>query len=92
MVLPLAGPLQPGVLDASATFQSNPILRSLAHANPFAVLFEAYRAVIYGKRRRGPRTCPTSQSLLVLLLASLVLLAFGTLVFKRLEPTFAKVL
>ena len=37
------------VLDASATFQQNPLLRTLAHANPFAVLFEAYRAVIYGQ-------------------------------------------
>jgi lipopolysaccharide transport system permease protein len=79
------------VLDASATFQSNPILRFVAHANPFAVLFEAYRAVIYGKPDAPPHL-PDFQSLLVLLLASLVLLAFGTLVFKRLEPTYAKVL
>jgi ABC-type polysaccharide/polyol phosphate export permease len=79
------------VLDASATFQSNPILRVAAHANPFAVLFEAYRAVIYGKPDGVPHP-PDFSALLTLLLASLVLLAFSTIVFKRVEPSFAKVL
>jgi ABC-type polysaccharide/polyol phosphate export permease len=79
------------VLDASATFQSNPILRIAAHANPIAILFEAYRAVIYGKPDGVPHA-PDFSSLLTLLLASLVLLAFGTIVFKRVEPSFAKVL
>jgi len=79
------------VLDASATFQANPILRILAHANPIAVLFEAYRAVIYGKPD-GPPHAPDLASLAALLAASLILLAFGTFVFKRLEPSFAKIL
>jgi lipopolysaccharide transport system permease protein len=79
------------VLDASATFQANPILGVLAHANPIAVLFEAYRAVIYGKPN-GPPHLPDLSSLVVLLLASLILLAFSAIVFKRLEPSFAKVL
>ena len=79
------------VLDASATFQANPILRILAHANPIAVLFEAYRAVIYGQPD-GPPHLPDFSSLLALLAASLILLAFGTFVFKRLEPSFAKIL
>jgi ABC-type polysaccharide/polyol phosphate export permease len=79
------------VLDDSATFKANPILRTIAHANPFATLFEAYRAVIYGKADTPPHL-PDFQSLLTLLVASLVLLALGTIVFKRLEPSFAKVL
>jgi lipopolysaccharide transport system permease protein len=79
------------VLDASSTFQSNPILRVAAHANPIAILFEAYRAVIYGKPDGVPHA-PDFSSLLTLLLASVVLLAFGTIVFKRVEPSFAKVL
>jgi ABC-type polysaccharide/polyol phosphate export permease len=78
-------------LDASSTFQSNPVLRTIAHANPFAVLFESYRAVIYGKPE-GPPHAPDFQSLVLLLAASVLLVAFGAVVFKRLEPTFAKVL
>ena len=79
------------VLDDSATFRSNPILRTIAHANPFATLFEAYRAVIYGKADTPPHL-PDFQALGTLLVASLVLLAVGTVIFKRLEPSFAKVL
>jgi lipopolysaccharide transport system permease protein len=79
------------VLDNSATFRANPILRTIAHANPFATLFEAYRAIIYGKAETPPHL-PDFQSLGTLLVASLVLLALGTIAFKRLEPSFAKVL
>jgi lipopolysaccharide transport system permease protein len=79
------------VLDGSQTFQTYPILRVLAHANPIAVLFEAYRAVIYGTPHTTPHA-PDMASLLTLLAASLLLLAFGTIVFKRLEPSYAKVL
>ena len=88
--------LSPGLyslatLDASATFQANPILRVIAHANPIAVLFESYRAIIYGTPD-GPAHAPDFVTLLVLLAGSTILLAFGTVIFKRLEPTFAKVL
>ena len=79
------------VLDGSGTFKANPILRTIAHANPFSTLFEAYRAVLYGKPD-GPPHAPDLQSLVTLLLASLVLLALGAIVFKRLEPSYAKVL
>jgi lipopolysaccharide transport system permease protein len=79
------------VLDASNTFQTYPILKVLAHANPIAVLFEAYRAVLYGTPEGSPHP-PDMAALLALLIASLVLLAIGTIVFKRLEPSYAKVL
>ena len=79
------------VLDASATFQQNPLLRTLAHANPFAILFESYRAVIYGQPDGVPHA-PDWLPLFALLGASVVLTAIGAIVFKRLEPTFAKVL
>jgi len=79
------------VLDSSTTFQANPVLRTIAHANPFAVLFESYRAVIYGKPD-GPPHLPDFSSLVILLAASVVLVGFGAIVFKRLEPTYAKVL
>jgi len=78
-------------LDESHAFQTNALLRFAAHANPFAILFESYRAVIYGAVD-GPPHAPDWLALLVLLGASLVLLAISTIVFKRLEPLYATVL
>ncbi len=54
--------------------------------NPFTVLFEAYRAVIYEGHP------PSWTGLGVLLLISIVILGACTYVFKRMEPSFAKVL
>jgi ABC-type polysaccharide/polyol phosphate export permease len=64
----------------------HPTVASLLVLNPFYVLFDAYRNVIYDGR------LPQFEPLLVLFVVSLGLLAVGTLVFKRLEPAFAKVL
>ena len=87
--------LSPGLyalshLEGIALFD-NPVLRFIAHANPFAVLFEAYRSVIYGTPD-GPPVAPDWSSLAILLVASTIFLAASAVVFKRLEPTFAKVL
>jgi lipopolysaccharide transport system permease protein len=54
--------------------------------NPFTVLFEAYRAVIYDGVQ------PSWPALAVLLGVSVLLLGVCTYVFKRMEPAFAKVL
>jgi lipopolysaccharide transport system permease protein len=54
--------------------------------NPFTYLLGGYRSVIY------EGTAPHWGGLLVLLLVSTVLLALSILLFKRLEPNFAKVL
>lgn len=54
--------------------------------NPFTVLFEAYRAVIYDG------VPPDWLGLGVLLVLSVLLLGACTYVFKRMEPAFAKVL
>ncbi|MBA2300974.1 MAG: ABC transporter permease [Chloroflexi bacterium] len=78
-------------LDASNTFQANPWLRFAAHANPFAVLFESYRSVIYGTPEGLPHA-PDWIALLVLFGASVLLLAVATFIFKRLEPLYATVL
>ena len=72
--------------------RSNPALGFLAGLNPFAVLFEAYRAVIYGKPDGGPPQPPDLVSLFFLLIGSLVFLAVCIIFFKRVEPDFAKVL
>ena len=87
--------LSPGLyalshLDGIALFE-NPVLRFIAHANPFAVLFEAYRSVIYGTPQGSPMP-PDWASLAILFVASTVFLAIASVAFKRLEPTFAKVL
>jgi ABC-type polysaccharide/polyol phosphate export permease len=90
--------LSPGLyaistLNDSAILKSHPTLQAVAEANPFAILFTAYRSVIYGSSKPAlPPGAPAWGSLLVLLAASLILLAFTTLLFKRLEPSFAKVL
>lgn len=79
------------VLDEVSLFRDHPLLRLIATANPFAVLFEAYRSVIYGTAEGRPML-PDWASLGVLLLASTVLVALAMVVFKRLEPSFAKTL
>jgi lipopolysaccharide transport system permease protein len=63
-----------------------PVVGQLLLANPFAILFTAYRDVIYSER------APDWASLGALLVGSLVLLGLTTLLFKRVEPAFAKVL
>ena len=87
--------LSPGLYSLAALeqlniFKSHPVLLTLAAANPFAILFEAYRSVIYGTPH-GPPGPPNFQALAALLVASTGLLILTTIVFKRLEPNFAKV-
>ncbi|MFL5778902.1 MAG: ABC transporter permease [Chloroflexota bacterium] len=78
-------------LETVGFFREHPTLQTLAALNPFAVLFEAYRMVIYGSQT-GPPGPPNWLSLGLLLLASLGLLAVAAIAFKRAEPQFAKVL
>ncbi|MEO5884481.1 MAG: hypothetical protein ABIQ58_03080 [Candidatus Limnocylindrales bacterium] len=79
------------VLDQVNLLKTHPILRTVLEANPFAILFEAYRTVIWGTSNGLP-TFPHWQGLAALTVASLAFLALATIVFKRLEPNFAKVL
>lgn len=88
--------LSPGLyslahLDEIGFVQEHPVIKTVAALNPFSVLFGAYRNVIYGSETHGP-TAPNWLALLVLLVASSIFLAFAGMVFKRLEPNFAKVL
>ncbi|HEX5466979.1 MAG TPA: ABC transporter permease [Candidatus Limnocylindrales bacterium] len=64
----------------------SPILGTLFRLNPFTILFEAYRDVIYAGTR------PDWAGLASLFAVSLVLIAIAAWVFKRVEPSFAKVL
>ena len=79
------------ILEELSIFQENPVLVTIARANPFAILFEAYRAVIYGTPEHPPML-PDGPSLGLLFVVSVALLALAIIVFKRLEPNFAKVL
>ena len=92
--------LSPGLYSLEAVretefVQQNPVIGTLAAFNPFAVLFEAYRAVIYGHPSgdlaQGPHP-PDLVALGFLLAGSLVFLAIAVILFKRVEPEFAKVL
>ncbi|HEY2917096.1 MAG TPA: hypothetical protein VGI98_07785 [Candidatus Limnocylindrales bacterium] len=65
----------------------------VANLNPFAVLFTAYRNVIYGgSDGLTPPLPPDLLSLAILLVVSVGLIGLATIVFKRAEPEFAKVL
>jgi ABC-type polysaccharide/polyol phosphate export permease len=90
--------LSPGLysldmLKELSIVQENPIIATVAGLNPFAVLFDAYRSVIYGARDGvGPAHPPDLWSLAVLLAGSIVFLGLAIIFFKRVEPEFAKVL
>jgi ABC-type polysaccharide/polyol phosphate export permease len=81
--------LSPGLYaieDLRTATANVPVVGQILLANPFAILFTAYRDVIYSERS------PEWTGLAALLGASLLLLAVATLMFKRVEPAFAKVL
>jgi ABC-type polysaccharide/polyol phosphate export permease len=91
--------LSPGLysinsLESTNFVQEHPIIGDLFGINPFAVLFEAYRAVLYGTPDGALGTAhpPDLIALGVLLVASLLFLALCITFFKRVEPEFAKVL
>lgn len=88
--------LSPGLYSFALVAESNiakefPALVSILRLNPFVILFESYRAVIYGTPEGGPATMPDWTALGLLFLVSSGLVVIGIAVFKRLEPTFAKV-
>jgi ABC-type polysaccharide/polyol phosphate export permease len=88
--------LSPGLysltwMEDLSIVQQYPIIRTLAGLNPFAILFESYRAVIYGTAEGGPIP-PDAIALLSLFLGSLALIGLASVFFKRVEPNFAKVL
>jgi ABC-type polysaccharide/polyol phosphate export permease len=61
-------------------------LATIYNLNPFAAIFESYRYLIYYGQP------PTWDLLGLVVIESLVLLVVAVLVFRRLEPSFAKVL
>jgi len=81
--------LSPGLYSAQQLAEisgSHPTVAKVLELNPFSVLFESYRDVIYDG------VPPNFQGLLILLAVSMVLLSLATIFFKKVEPAFAKVL
>jgi ABC-type polysaccharide/polyol phosphate export permease len=78
--------LSPALYAISDVASGHRWLSDIYALNPWTTLFESYRNVIYND------TMPQWGGLLVVLVISFVLLCFTTLFFKRLEPSFAKVL
>ena len=85
-----------GPVTMAGLAEQHPELYRLMQLNPFYTLFTAYRTVIYGIQTPDggslPPTTPDWAALGVLFLVSVVLLVVATVFFKRIEPTFAKVL
>ena len=66
--------------------KSNPVLGDIFALNPWTVLFTAYRQLLfYG-------AAPHWSALAILMLVSIGMLLFSIYVFRRAEPSFAKVL
>ena len=81
--------LSPALYGASLVEElgkTQPVLERLIKLNPFYTILEAYRSAVYFG------TWPDFSALAIVLAASVVLLALGAIVFKQLEPSFAKVL
>ncbi len=69
--------------------------------NPMSLLMEAYRKVLYGRLYMDrltdqldwkEATLPNFTMLAVIFVTGVIIIIIGTLIFKRLEPAFAKVL
>jgi ABC-type polysaccharide/polyol phosphate export permease len=65
-------------------------LRTILSLNPMAPILESYRNVIYGEADAS-WAAPDFIGLAIALAFSLVLILVGIVLFKRMEPAFAKV-
>jgi ABC-type polysaccharide/polyol phosphate export permease len=88
--------LSPGLYSLEAIAKSHPSLGAVLRLNPFSVLFDSYRAIIWGSEPEAgvylPPGPPNWAGLLVLTGVSGVFLLLAVLVFKRAEPAFARIL
>ena len=78
--------LSPALYSLDVIEKDHPTAAAILAYNPFAVLFESYRAVTYGT------SAPNWIGLAILLAVSLVMLAVAIYLFKRVEPAFARIL
>ncbi len=78
--------LSPGLYSLDSVVKDHPTAAFLLSLNPFAVLFHSYRDVTWGT------TAPDWLGLGAVFAFSIVLLGLSVLVFKRVEPAFARIL
>ncbi len=79
------------ILYTTDDLPHNPTVRFLYSLNPFTTLLTAYHDVIWGTPT-GAGHAPDFMALGVLLAVSLVLLMLAIALFKRVEPSFARIL
>ena len=99
-VLRLAFYVSPGIYAADLLTNATdklPFLKVFIQLNPWVILFTSYHNIIYGSydaktKIMSPPMAPDLVGLAVLSVISVLFLALAILFFKRLEPTFAKVL
>ena len=88
--------LSPALYSLSLVAEGNPTIHAILKLNPFAVLFDSYRSVIWGSEPTSgvflPPGPPDWIGLVVLTAFSGLFLLFAILVFKRAEPAFARIL
>jgi homopolymeric O-antigen transport system permease protein len=75
-----------GADQIASLTEKHPEIATIYNLNPFAALFESYRDIIYYGQ------APEWGALALVLLESTVLLVVTVLLFRRLEPAFAKVI
>ena len=80
----------PGLWSFQDHLQEPSLLRTILGLNPMAPILESYRNVIYGNLD-GSAAAPDVIGLALAFVGSVVLLLTGILLFKRMEPAFAKV-
>ncbi|MDP9483281.1 MAG: ABC transporter permease [Chloroflexota bacterium] len=78
--------LSPALYSLDGLEKDHPTVATLLALNPFAVLFDSYRAVTWGT------SPPDWIGLGIVLAFSLALLALAIYLFKRVEPSFARIL
>lgn len=80
----------PGLWSFRDHLEDSPQLRAILQLNPMAPILESYRNVIYGLPEGGS-VGPDFIGLAWVLVVSLIFVTIAVVLFKRMEPAFAKV-
>ncbi|MDA8237669.1 MAG: ABC transporter permease [Chloroflexi bacterium] len=80
------------VLYSLQQIEGQDTARQILGLNPMAPIIESYRLVLYGTEKSGHGIQPEWLPLLAVLGLSLILLAIAIVLFKRAEPSFARIL
>ncbi|MFI5225145.1 MAG: ABC transporter permease [Candidatus Limnocylindrales bacterium] len=91
--------LSPGLYSLASIASDHKLIQDILRLNPFAILFQAYQALIWGSEVNVNGTIvdyppgpPDFGALLGLSIVSIGLILVGVLIFKKAEPAFARIL